>query len=380
MPVPLHHEDLEAMVLPKPEIDGTEALQDDAFTWGYIDNPEVSSTVPNPPTTCDDIARLGRLDGYANTWSSYSASGDLDRSVLQAVHLFWDGQGAQDWMDAFYDGLAAGAAGPSAVSPGTGYTFSSLPPSKAARGVTIVEQAGANGTRTWAMFRRGPIVGWVVDLHPTGEATTVDIAATAARMADRVETVQAEAAKRPRHGLDVAQLLSAPLPLSEYGERGAGLGWDAFWGGCQDTVERGLIAGDEAAELARRLGRVTGCWAMYGATGSSGPIVRLFSNATVFRDAKGASDSLDALVADYTGRGGREFAVEGLGDEAVGLVTPFTEGDGGTSFTDTRVAMRLGEITAVVAVAQRDDADITNDVTALAHRLEARLIALLGSG
>ena len=59
------------------------------------------------------------------------------------------------------------------------------------------------------MFQRGPVVGWVVDLHPGADAT-IDVRAAADLMAARVESVIEKAESRPRAGFDAAQLLSVP--------------------------------------------------------------------------------------------------------------------------------------------------------------------------
>jgi hypothetical protein len=212
----------------------------------------------------------------------------------------------------------------------------------------------------------------VVDLHPEDTAT-IDVPLAAGRMAGRVETVIGETAARDRSGVDVAQLLSAPLPLAEYGTRGNGLAWDSFFGGCQDAIERGLIAGPQAEEDARRLGRITGCTAMYG---DGAQVVRVFSSVNVYRDARGASESLAASLADLVARGGVRFTVAGVGDEAIGLITP---PGGDAAHTDTRVVMRLGELAASVVFQERDG-DAAEDILALARRLEDRIRALQAAG
>jgi hypothetical protein len=363
-PVPFHHEDLERMVLDRGEIAGLEGLELDLFRQGYHDNAELTFLEVNPPSTCDDLIRFGRIEGYGSGYTDFAGHG-----VLFAVHLFWDDAGAQGWMDAFIAGLEA-----SVGTPAGPQSFRILPRSSTAPDTTLVEHVGGDGTRTWALFRRGPIVGWVVDLHPEDTAT-IDVPLAAGRMAGRVETVIAEAAARDRSGLDVAQLLSAPLPLAEYGPRGNGLAWDSFFGGCQDAIERGQIAGPQAEADARRLGRITGCTAMY-AGAHAAPVVRVFSSVNVYRDAAGASESLTASLAELVTRGGVRFTVAGVGDEAIGLVTPPGED---AAHTDTRVVMRLGELTASV-VFQEKDGDATGDILALARRLEDRIRALQAAG
>lgn len=364
--VTLHHEDLERMVPARAEVKGLERFTDDYSTWGYIDNPEVSWTAPNPPTTCADIERFGRLEGYAST---YSIQDGQPRSVLFAVHLFRDADGAKGWAQSFLDALAAGAR-----APGSGYTFELVQPWSRKLGIAIAEHTGPDGIRTWAMFQQGPVIGWIIDLHPKGTSDAINVAGEAARMAVRVDQVRDEAAARAAEGLDVAHLLAAPLPLAAYGERGTGLTWDPWWGACQDNVERGLIAGDAAAAQAKALGRVTGCTGMYSSEAGAGTVVRVFSAVTRYRDAAGASSAVDALIADYKGKGGHTFTVPTYGDRAVGMVTTFSED---RAFTDSRVMFQTGPFTATVAIAQTPG-PAEADAIALAAQLEDRLAGLLG--
>jgi hypothetical protein len=357
------------MVPAREEVKGLETFDENLFTWGYVDNAEVGSIAPNPPTTCDDAARFGRLEGYVNTWSPPD---NETRAVMFAVHLFATEDGAASWAAAFHDGLADAAG-----APGSGFTFRQLEPWSSGLGIDLAEHSGTDGTRTWAVLRSGPVIAWVIDLHPTGDEASIDVVEAAGRMGARIDGVRTEAAGRARAGLDVAQLLAAPLPLAEYGADGAGLSWDWFFGGCQDTVERGLIGGEEAAALARRLGRVTGCVAMYAPGDPANPgggVVRAFSSVTVYGNAEGARQSLDELVKDYEGRGGRQFTVDGLGDRAVGLVTPFSEGEG-PAFTDTRIAFTMDEVAAAVVI-QRREAVPEDEIRTLAARLEERLQVL----
>jgi hypothetical protein len=367
--VPLHHEDLERMVPERGEITGLETFAEDYLTWGYLDNAEITWTVPAPPTTCEDSARFGRLEGYITAWAPRN---DPARNVLFAAHLFDTEEGATAWATSFHEGLAAAAG-----APGADFTYRLLEPWGSGLGIELTEHSGGDGTRTWAVLQSGPVIGWVIDRHPVGGEGSIDVLDAAGRMAARIDAVRTEAAGRERLGLDVAQLLAAPLPLAEYGETGTGMAWDGFFGGCQDTVERGLIAGDDAAAAARRLGRVTGCVAMYAPEDPGGDVVRVFSSATVYRNADGARASIDEMVTEYEGRGGRQFPVDGVGDRAAGLVTPIAEGEG-TPYTDTRAAFSIGELAGSVVIG-RAEAAPEDEVRALAARLEERLGALLGA-
>jgi hypothetical protein len=223
------------------------------------------------------------------------------------------------------------------------------------------------------MFQRGPVVGWVVDLHPGADAT-IDVRAAADLMAARVESVIEKAESRPRAGFDAAQLLSVPLPREAYGARGDGLVWDWWFAGCTDAVEVAAISGEEVGAEARRLGRITGCTAMYD---RDGDLPRLFSGVAVYGNAGDASEALAGGLTELEARGGHRFEVPNLGDEAVGLATPPS---GEISFTDTRVVMRFGAFDARIVIQEQGGVDATADVVDLARQLETRITAVLGNG
>jgi hypothetical protein len=364
-PVPLHHEDLERMVLSRADVGGLRGFEADPFRQGYHDNAELTSLEVAPPATCQDIERFGRIEGYGNAHVAADGSG---RSLLFAVHLFWTPEGAVSWSDAFVRGLAAGAGG-------GGSTFRELPGGAGVAESVLIEHDGPVGTRTWASFVRGSIVAWIVDLHP-GPTTTIDVPAAAAQMADRIDTVIEVAGDRPRHALDVAQLLSAPLPKIAYGDVAAAFDWDFFFGGCQDTAERGFIAGEQAAADAKRFGRLTGCTAMYApAEATDADVVRVFSSIHVYREARGASAALAAAVSELEARGGLRSPVVGLADEAVVVATPA----GGEAPADTRVLFRLDDLVAIVAIQgpAATGAEAGTQMVDLARQLDARIRGLL---
>jgi hypothetical protein len=187
--------------------------------------------------------------------------------------------------------------------------------------------------------------------------------------------VAADVADRPRSGLDAAQLLSAPLPGSEYGPLAADFAWDPFFGGCQDAAERGFIVGPKAVTDAQRFGRITGCTAMYAPLASSGEVERVFSIVQVHRDPTGASGALAEMIADQEGRGGVPFAAS-VGDEAIGIATPAVSGESGGP-ADTRVVFRLGALLLLVAIQGTTAGDQQPYVLDLADRLEARIRAVI---
>lgn len=363
---PFHHEDLERMVLAPEDVGGLAGFEPDPFGQGYHDNAELSMLVPNPSTTCDDLRRFGRIEGYADFYS-----GDAG-GVMFSVHLFWSADEAAAWSAAFTGALAAGA-------KDGGYTWTTRDLA-APEGGVLAEHVGRDGTRTWAIFRRGPIVGWVVDLRPTG-APTIDVAGAAAAMADRIDTVTADVARRVPAGLDAARLLSAPLPRAAYGDLGEGLVWDPFFGGCQDALERGFIAGATAREDALKYGRVTGCTAMYAPEdGVAGEVVRVFSSVSVHRDATGAAGALGAVVAAVEARRGVRFDAGDLGDEAVGVAAPATGAGDTAAPADTRVVLRIGALVLNVSVQGPTAVGKEAYVLDLARQLDVRVRTLLSAG
>jgi hypothetical protein len=244
-------------------------------------------------------------------------------------------------------------------------------------GDVLMTHRGPDGTRTWAMFVRGPILGWVVDLRPADQAT-IDVPVAAAAMARRIEAVEADVAARRPSGLDAAALLSAPLGLTAYGEQYAGLAWDSFFGGCADAVERGLVAGPAAAEDARRFGRLSGCTALYapGPAGGDGTIERVFSSVSVMATEDGASAAVAKGAADMHGLGGRPAGVPAIGDEAVAIVTP---PGADRVYADSRALVRVGSHVLVVAIQDREGGDHQGEVGSLAASLASRLQRLLAS-
>jgi hypothetical protein len=238
----------------------------------------------------------------------------------------------------------------------------------------LADHDGSDGVRTWVMFVRGPIVGWVTDLH-TG-SSNIDVVAAATAMAARIEQVSNDAKVRATPPLDAARLLSAPLPLSDYDSRYAGLQWDFFFGGCADTEERASIAGEESANRVAGFGRLTGCTNMYDPPqDAKSSIMRAFSNVQVFNDAQGVSadiaDRISRLPADKAER----FDIT-VGDDSVASVSP---PHGGQDFTNTSVTFRIGTIEAGISIQDKDPRDAKAEVTALAMKLRDRIEKLLRS-
>ena len=357
-------QDLEAMIPAPADIDGMVGFEDDLFSHGYHDNAELTSIVPNPPTTCDDLARFGRITGFG---IGYARPDDPTHNVMFAVHLFPDEVAAKAWPDAFFGSMAATAGTPDGPT-----SFSMTQPGGLPDDAVVVEHVGGDGVRTWASVTRGRMVGWVIDLHPEGEST-IDVPQAAATLVDRVDEVTAGVVALPA-GADAAHLISAPLPKAAYGQRATGLSWDPFFGGCADAVERGMIAGDQARVNAERFGRLSGCTAMYapapaGAAAAAAGTVRVFSSVSLYGNAEGASESIVAGLGELSGS--ESFEVPNLGDEAYGRVTPVDAGD--MNYTDTRVVLRRGAYVGVVAVHANAPDVASAELTQLGSQLDSRM-------
>src|SRR5262245_6191859 len=98
-PVPYQLQDLEAMIPAPADVSGIVGFEDNFFAHGYHDNAELSSIVPNAPSTCDDLKRFGRITGFG---IDYARPDDPTHDVLFAVHLFGDEASAKAWPDAFF--------------------------------------------------------------------------------------------------------------------------------------------------------------------------------------------------------------------------------------------------------------------------------------
>lgn len=364
--VPFRLEDLEHMVLSRDDVGGLRGFESDIGRHGYWGNGELRSMEVNPPSTCDDTRKHGRIIGFANTYDKMSRPARL---VTFSVHLFFTEADARGWVDAYTNGLKASVG----TSDGP-KRFDARPLDQLGPGAVLADHDGPDGVRTWAMFVRGPIVGWVTDLHTS--SSNIDTVAAATAMASRIEQVSKDAKARATQVLDAARLLSAPLPLSDYGSRYAGLQWNFFFGGCADTEERASIVGKESAARVAGFGRLTGCTNMYAPPrDAKSSIVRVFSNVQVFNDAQGVSaDIADRISRLPAGKANRfEIAV---GEESVASVSPPHDGQ---DFTNTSVTFRIGNIEAGISIHDKDPHDAKAEVTALAMKLRDRIEKLLES-
>lgn len=376
-PVPFRAEDLERMVPTQDELGSTlTGFSSDMMRHGFQGNSELSwaGELPGaeamPATACDDLVRYGRMTGFTRAFETYDETG---RRVSVSVHLFWAEEDATAWAQAFVEGLRSTVGQPDGATRLTTRPVPELGPD-----ALLVDHEGPQGKRTWAMIRRGTVVGWVVDLHP-GDAATIDVLGVAGELADRIDEITATATRRPHDQLDLAQLMSVPLPLSAYGDRYEGLDWMPLWGGCADLEEWAYVVGDDGAAAAREHGRVGVCTSMYSPDPDaelSHDVTLLWSRIEVFPDEDSASaylwDARRGNAAEET------FDVTGVADvdEAVGSRRTLDQAEDGSRW-HTRVAVRTGVHLLTVAVNDRTDHDARAELTALAGQLTDRLTAFL---
>lgn len=366
--VGLRLDDLEHMVLSRDDVGGLSGFESDMSRHGYWGNDEIRYMEVNPPSTCDDTKRFGRIVGFAN---AYEPTSRVRRQVTFSVHLFWRESDARAWVDSFTNAIKASVGTPDGPA-----RFDAQPVTELGPNAVLADDEGHDGVRTWVMFVRGPIVGWVTDLHPRGSRPSIDVTSTATTMAARVEKENTDAAARPAGpSLDAAGLISAPLPLAELGPRFAGLRWDWFLGGCSDTEERAANIGEQAAVRSAGFGRVVGCTSMYDPQeDTSRDVARVFTSVQFYNDDKGASADLADLMARSQAAGAQRFDPGSIGDEAFGMVTPPTGSD---PYPQTRITFRIGNLIAIAGVQDKAPRDANGEITALALKLHARIEGLL---
>lgn len=375
--LPLQAEDLVRMVLTREDVGaGIETFDDDIFRNGFIHNAELHQVEVHPDWQlhadafgfehCAEFEDLGRIMGYARGWA---AASEPPRSVYTSAHLFWDEQGAADWVEGWVDESRWGVGLPDGPS-----RFDLTPADDIAEGAWRIEHEGWEGVRSWVVVRRGPIVGWVVDLHP-GTTTTIDVDAAARALVARIDDVMATAVTATGDSLDLASMMSVPLPLAAWGDRYAALDWNGDWGGCTDLDEWSLIVDDATVEWARQRGMLYLCTGMYGPDGApEGRYLQVWTRISVFPDEASA----DAYLGDGTNTNptAESFDVTGLEgvDEATGVVSAPSED---SDLWGTRVQFRRGRYVFALGLNDNDPRDARDELVTLAQQLDDRFTALV---
>ena len=185
------------------------------------------------------------------------------------------------------------------------------------------------------------------------------------------------------------------LPLSDLGSQYAQFELSQDESGFQSndkTIENAFDPEDETADV-QRFGRVKGYEEDYlsseGLLGGTGPF-HIATAVILHERADGTSGNLkdgveDAQKAvggtkdDATLETSEEFSVKDVGQEAAGL---FQKGsvagdDGGLTFYQTLVGFRQGRLIGSVSITRLDDEDVRDEATALARKLDDRILAVL---
>ncbi len=92
------------MIPPPDEVPGLAGAVDDSFIHGYHDNQELRFIIPNTPSTCELLARFGRLTGFGVGFQGPDAP---THHVTFAVHLFADGGGRAGVVGGVLRGFSA---------------------------------------------------------------------------------------------------------------------------------------------------------------------------------------------------------------------------------------------------------------------------------
>jgi len=149
--------------------------------------------------------------------------------------------------------------------------------------------------------------------------------------------------------------------------------------GNDDLVAAALLDPDDEERDLTRFGRIAGIGARYPQ--SSG-------EAHVWIDLLTGADSAHGYLLDVAGDAAKgyggshdpgagatasdEFPVDGIGDEALGMVLTLAGGD-----TETAILFRLGRLVAFVSVVRADDADQRVAMQYLGEEVEGRVLAAL---
>lgn len=188
------------------------------------------------------------------------------------------------------------------------------------------------------------------------------------------------------------QLTQMALSQSEWGDEYAALEPSASL--LEDREQRAQRVSEDEAQDLERFGELKSYQDGYGREEAfqegSGPL-RVGTTVYLFESGKGASDYLEDDIEDLQGAIGEErglttihsvdrFAVEGIGDEAVGLqiISTYLTEYGLVTVYQTMVSFREGGILAFVSVMRVDNTNLNVEVTALARKLDDRIQTVLG--
>jgi hypothetical protein len=183
------------------------------------------------------------------------------------------------------------------------------------------------------------------------------------------------------------------LPLSDLGSQYADFEPDDTSGlqSNEQAIEGSFDKEDEAADV-ERFGRVKGYEENYVSSEAlmdgTGPFY-ISTGVVLHEQADGAAGNLKDGVEDAQRAVGgtnenttletaETFSVEDVGQEAVGLWQKGSaQADDGGSFYRTIVGFRQGRLIGSVSILRFDDQDVRDEATALARKLDERILAVL---
>jgi hypothetical protein len=190
------------------------------------------------------------------------------------------------------------------------------------------------------------------------------------------------------------QLSQMLLSQSEWGDEYAAL--EPSGSLLEDREQRAQRVSEDEAQDLERFGELKSYQDGYGREEAfeegTGPL-RVGTTVYLFESGKGASDYLEDDIEDLQEAIGEEraritihsvdrFAVEGIGDEAVGLqiISTYLTEYGLVAVYQTMVSFREGGVLAFVSIMRLDNTNLNAEVTALARKLDQRIWAVLGGG
>lgn len=188
------------------------------------------------------------------------------------------------------------------------------------------------------------------------------------------------------------QLAQMALSRSEWGDEYATL--EPLTSVLEEREQTAQHVNEDEAQDLERFGELKSYEEVYRREGAfqegTGPF-KVAMKVFLFKSGEGASGYLKDDLADLQGEIGKErgpttihsvdrFAVEGIGDESLGLQISmsFLSDYGPSSIYQTMAWFREGRILAFVVVMRLDDEDVRTEVSALARKLHDRIQAVLG--
>ena len=329
---------------------------------------------------CEILAGFGRVMGYHRDVTTDNEVSELEGeaalaqpAILASVHLFQTEAGASAFLRWLPD-----HARPHVGDPADRQT---QPLPEAGTDAVLVSNSSKWGHEDLALVRRGTIVGEVTVVGPKGRAPDAPASALAVALAERIES-----APRTGRPYDIGQMMSAPMPLDQWGAEYAAFAADSQFGGMDYWEQRYWVDDADDPAPPESSHPLFGYQASYSPEELDWPIPRVATELTVFDDAGHASAAVDRwLSASLLLPGVERFDVPGVGG-AVGVRTWTTDAadptwDNGYTWTvalprDRSVARVIIEYGAAEDAAQAHDRQKVIDV---ARAWVPRLDRILGS-